>query len=730
MIPLYGISNLLIMITSLGISIFVFVKGPRNKTNKIWTILTLSIAIYGFGGYMVSLSENAHSALFWWQVAYIGIILIPVLFMHFVCSFLDIKRPFLLRIIYFLTSVVWILNIFAKDLFLGNVSLFFENSKIFKSGYWIYPPTPFLIFYIIFIFGGIAILSHIELIKGYKRADHFKRYQIKYFFLGTVLGFIGGGTSYLPCFNIRLYPALNILVVLYPLITSYAIVRHRLMDIRIAVTRTGIFVVVYSLVLGLPFAVAFWLKDWLIETFRASWWILPLGLMAALATVGPFIYIYLQRKAEDRLLADQRRYQDTLKQASIGMTRIRDLQRLLDLIAHIMTKTVRITYVGIYLFDAGSGEYVLQVSRDKGRLPVPKLASSNPLVNWLILKPQPLIYDEIKLRAQDSSDLAHKQLEENMRLLTAAVIIPSFLENRLLGFIVLGEKISGHIYTQEDLNVFQVLAGQAALAIENAQFYEEAKKMQEQIAQAEKMATIGTMADGLSHQINNRLYALSLIAGDTIDTIKLTDTTKCTPEVKEMIGQINYALERIQANVMQGGEVVRGLLKYSRQGDSGLDALDLHTILNNTLEMVQYKVKLSEIDIVRDFPPNIAKIKGNLTQLEEAFFNFIDNAYDAIVERRTLLKEAGYRGRITVSAYPKDEHLEIVVEDNGLGVKEADMKKIFTPFFTTKTSSHKGTGLGLYVIKRIITEMHKGQISFESDYKVGTRFIIQLPIAK
>jgi len=112
---------------------------------------------------------------------------------------------------------------------------------------------------------------------------------------------------------------------------------------------------------------------------------------------------------------------------------------------------------------------------------------------------------------------------------------------------VLGDKVSGQIYTPEDLNVFQVLASQAALAIENAQFYEDAKEMQEQIAQAEKMATIGTMADGLSHQINNRFYALSLIAGDSIDTIKLTDTSKCTPEVREMIESINHALERIQA---------------------------------------------------------------------------------------------------------------------------------------------------------------------------------------
>ncbi|MFH0826528.1 MAG: ATP-binding protein, partial [Candidatus Omnitrophota bacterium] len=473
-----------------------------------------------------------------------------------------------------------------------------------------------------------------------------------------------------------------------------------------------------------------WLKGWLIQAFGPGWWMMPLILMAVLATVGPFIYIYLQKRAEAQLFKEQRRYQQILKQASLGMTRIRNLKRLLDLITHIVTKTVKISYAAIYLYNQDTDECILQVSRDKDRIPIPKLNAENAFIKWLKLKRESIIYEEIKRLMEDTKDPTYVPIEENMRLLTASVIIPSFLENKFIGFFVLGDKISGQIYTPEDLNVFEILASQAALAIENAQFYEDAKEMQEQIAQAEKMATIGTMADGLSHQINNRFYALSLIAGDSLDTIKLTDTTKCTLEVKEMIEQINHALERIQSNVLQGGEVVRGLLKYSRKGDAGYESLDLGQVLDNTLEMVQYKVKLSEIDIVRNFNDGTPKIKGNMTQLEEVFFNFIDNAYDAIVERRTILHEDGYRGRVVVSARPKDSVLEIIVEDNGMGIKEESSDKIFTPFFTTKTSARKGTGLGLYVIRRIINDMHKGRISFESERKVGTRFIVELPLAK
>jgi signal transduction histidine kinase len=411
------------------------------------------------------------------------------------------------------------------------------------------------------------------------------------------------------------------------------------------------------------------------------------------------------------------------------MTRQRDLHKLLSLIAHIVTKTVKISYAAIYLYNEEANEYELKVSRDHHRKCAAKISADSPLVAWVMVKREPLIYEEIKRQMEDTGDATFVHLEENMRYLGASVLVPSFLEDRFIGFFVMGDKVSGQIYSPEDLNVFQVLASQAALAIENAQFYAETQEMQEQVAQAEKMATIGTMADGLSHQINNRFYALSLIAGDTIDTIKLTDTKNCTPEVQEMIKSVGHALERIQTNVTQGGQVVRGLLKYSRKGDAGFEALDLSAVIDSTLEMVQFKVKLDEFDLVRDYK-DIPKIKGNMVQLQEVFFNFIDNAYDAIVERRTTLKEPGYRGRITFGAKEKDGVLEIVVEDNGMGVKDANNNKIFTPFFTTKISNRKGTGLGLYVIKRIITDTHKGKIAFESSYGVGTRFILDLPIAR
>lgn len=723
---LYVITAWLTTITSLCTGILVYLKNPKIAVNRRWLFMSASIAIWSlFLGFMFN-SKDAISGFRYSQFLMTGALLIPITFYHFVLAFLGLEKNQRKKKILHLGYIMTILLLFTNS-----------TPLLIKSGHYepivrcFYPDAgPLYIFYPLLYF-ALAGYSCFIMYQATKITVGQKKNQIKYVMFASVVGFLGGSSTFPLWFHINIPPFGSHFVWLYALTITYAIMRYRLMDITVAVTRTGVFVAVYTVVLGLPFAIAGWFRNQLIVIVGAHWWIVPLGLMAALATVGPFIYIYLERKAEEKLLKRQKRYQDTLRQASLGMVRIRELKRLLNLIAHIITKTVGISYVAIYLYDRQTNEYILQVSRDQGRTAVSKLRPKNPLIVWLAYQRQPLIYEEVKRQMHDVKTELYNDLEENMRALTAAIIIPTFLEDRFMGFLVLGDKLSGEIYTPEDLNVFQVLASQAALAIENAQFYEDAQKMQEQVAQAEKMATLGTMADGLSHQINNRLYALSLIAGDSIDTIKMTDTSQCTPEVKEMINQINHALSRIQTNVIQGGEVVKGLLKYSRQDESVLEALDLNTVINNTLEMVQYKVKLSEIDIIRDFPKDSPLIKCNLVQLEEVFFNLIDNAYDAINERKATFREPGYRGRITFSTRLRPlSMLEITVEDNGIGIQDSNTDKVFTPFFTTKTSSRKGTGLGLYVIKRIITDNHKGTITFESEYKIGTRFIIELPVAR
>ena len=158
-------------------------------------------------------------------------------------------------------------------------------------------------------------------------------------------------------------------------------------------------------------------------------------------------------------------------------------------------------------------------------------------------------------------------------------------------------------------------------------------------------------------------------------------------------------------------------------------ACDIDGVLAAAKEMIQFKVKDSQMTLVRNY--NVAEmpqVKGNFTQLQEVFFNLIDNAYDAMVQRKAELGEPGYQPTLAVQVSPADVNMvQVVFCDNGIGVKGEDRHKLFTPFFTTKATSKKGTGLGLYVIRKIVEENHGGRVEVSSQYRKGTEFRLLLP---
>ena len=247
-----------------------------------------------------------------------------------------------------------------------------------------------------------------------------------------------------------------------------------LIDIS-AVTRTGIFVVTYTLFV-IHYNCIYGARE-TVDLDGFNRWLVP-RITSTVLRPGPFIYIYFQRRAENRLLAEQRRYQATLRQASRGMGRIKDLRRLATLIVHIMTRTVHVEFNMVFVRDARSKKFKLAAyrsnqfrSRYQG-----DIEPDSAIVKNLLSGKEPVVYEEIKQRTQDYGDLNLARLEAELKILDAAVLIPSLIDNELLAILVLGPKISGQLYSDDDLAVFTILANQAALAIENAQFYDDIKR--------------------------------------------------------------------------------------------------------------------------------------------------------------------------------------------------------------------------------------------------------------
>ena len=229
----FSVSGLLIGVACLSMGLWVFLSNPSGRINKLWAVFCVAVAIWGLGSFSVGISSSYAQALISWRLAYVGVIFIPALFYHFVTIFLDLQRKRLLACAYV-----------ASFVFLGFNSaaiLIPAVSKLFPDLYYLYPPGKVYTLFVLY-FISMTVLSHVELYRFLRASKSEKRRtQVRWFFVAIALAFTGGTTCYLPVYGINLYPYGNFCVPLYPIIMSYAIVRHQLMDISIVIRKSLVY---------------------------------------------------------------------------------------------------------------------------------------------------------------------------------------------------------------------------------------------------------------------------------------------------------------------------------------------------------------------------------------------------------------------------------------------------------------------------------------------------------
>jgi signal transduction histidine kinase len=437
-----------------------------------------------------------------------------------------------------------------------------------------------------------------------------------------------------------------------------------------------------------------------------------------LATAGPFAYIYFQKRAEAVLLREQREYQEALRQSAMGITRIRHPKELLDLIVNIVTDTVSISHTAIYLFDENTEQFVLKAGRNLKETQRALIDRKSPLVVWLQKNKTPLIYEEVKQKSHDNPEDIFRGIEEEMLSLDATVAVPSFLENKLLNIILLGDKLLGRIYTSEDLNIFSILASQAALAIENASLYENIEEevkqrtkelvdVQKQLVQAEKLATVGTLAGGVAHEINNPLTAILTNVQMLLSSGELD---------KESLEMIEEATKRCKT-------IVQKLMTYSKKPMEStlVYKINLLDVINSAVTFLKFQLEQDNIHIKIKADEENYLVKGNHNELEQVITNIILNARDA-------LKHLNKSGNVEIALSRTDDAVKFEIKDEGPGIPKEIINRIFDPFFTTKDVG-KGLGLGLSICQSIV-DKHNGRITVKSDVNKGSTFIVSLPRLK
>ncbi|HID93921.1 MAG TPA: PAS domain S-box protein, partial [bacterium (Candidatus Stahlbacteria)] len=273
--------------------------------------------------------------------------------------------------------------------------------------------------------------------------------------------------------------------------------------------------------------------------------------------------------------------------------------------------------------------------------------------------------------------------------------------------------IVGAVIVVQDLRQTKKLLAEAtaaaqaerAKAIELAKAYKELQQLQTQLIQSEKMASLGKLAAGIAHEINNPLTGVLTFAHFLLKKIDKND-----PKRED--------LEVIVEGTTRCKRIVEGLLNFARQKEPQKSPCNINEVIEESLSLVEKQASFHNIKIIRELDRSLPQITVDVDQIQQVFMNIILNAQEAMPEGGFLT--------ITTSMVDGGQFVEIKFVDTGCGIKEEDIHRVFDPFFTTKKET-KGTGLGLAVSYGII-ERHKGTIEVCSELGKGSTFIVKLPV--
>jgi len=234
------------------------------------------------------------------------------------------------------------------------------------------------------------------------------------------------------------------------------------------------------------------------------------------------------------------------------------------------------------------------------------------------------------------------------------------------------------------------------------------KENEEQLIQTEKLTSLGQMAASIAHEVNNPLAGILVytqllikkIAGDNIS--------------KEIA--LDY-LSKMDSEITRSTKLIRNLLDFARQSPPTLREIELNDVVNQALDITAHSAELQRVEVIRELAPSLPKLMADFDQLQQVCTNLILNAIQAMPEG----------GRLTLHTSANSSQVIIEVQDTGCGISPENMRKLFTPFFTTKEKG-KGVGLGLAVAHGII-QRHQGRIEVQTKEGEGTTFTMYLPLS-
>lgn len=712
-----SIDGLITGIVAFAFGFIVLARNKKSIVNQTLFLLTTTTALWSLGyWYWLSIYQDGESALFWTRVLSIGSTLIPLFYFHWVVSLLGLNKQKKIKILIFYILTFLFLLFSFSPLFVKGV----EPSSHFafwpKAG-WLYS------LYLVSIYFYLVIYSVILLLKNYRDSVGLKRTQIKYVLLGSILGFGGGATNFFLWYDINILPLGNVLVVLYPILFSYSIIKHRLMDIKFVLRKSYVYLASFSVIVVISILLKYTLDRYFQDISTQMDFVI---LVLSILVFSP-IKSYFYRIGNKYFFSSLYDSQEVIANITDKLRSTLEVKIIYDFICKNLNSALHFKSFAILSYSEKQNCYVLQYNQGFNLEKQKKFLENKELQEIFTDKSEAIIVEEIKHSFYNEKT---KEVIDLLEGFNVDILIPLNVKDKIIGLMVLGAKESGDMYNDEDLKVLKIVSGQAAMAIENALLYGETLnfniKLKKEIEKATEELTLANVELKKLDEAKSNFVS---IASHQLRTPLTVIKGYVSMMLEGSFGKLNPgerdSLEKVYASGERLIQLVENLLNISRIESGRLqfnyEEVQLEDMIGGVVEELSGYAKKRGLKLEYKKPEKaFPKLNIDEEKIRQVAMNLIDNSI-----------KYTKKGSVTVSLKKIGQIIRFCVSDSGMGIDKEDLPNLFKKFSRGKGTSvvhTEGTGLGLYVAKEMV-DAHNGKIWAESKGKdKGSKFCFELPI--
>jgi signal transduction histidine kinase len=435
--------------------------------------------------------------------------------------------------------------------------------------------------------------------------------------------------------------------------------------------------------------------------------------MESLDDILGHIAIAIENARLFELERERARHLAAISEASQEIATPLDLDRTLHLVMSKAVETLPMDAGALFQYDAGTQAYRVVVSHNLSPEHVKKItfAFDEGVPGWVVSHRQSLVVAD----AWRDPRVHPHVIQDGIRSVLA---VPMLARERVVGVLNLYQKSRTHVFNRSAVQLAEVYASQAAVAIENVHLVDELRsaalnlearveertrqlrETQSQIIRSEKLAAIGRLAGSVAHEVNNPLQAIAL------------HLELLTEEGNDVHAQDR--LDTLKGEVAHIAGIVQRLLEFQRPGSGVRAPHDIRPLLDDVLSLAEKQLQRSDIEVVWEPGQTPARVFSDGGQLQQVFLNLILNAMEAMPDG----------GRLTIQQEQQGGNIQIHFTDTGTGMTDEVLGHLFEPFFSTKD---EGTGLGLAISHEII-DQHAGSLDATSEVGKGSCFTVSIPL--